>query len=331
MKAKKTPAIVADSLSKKFGAVAAVNGVSFTVRRGEIFGFLGPNGAGKTTIIRMLTGLLLPDSGTAFIDGIDIKRASIQAKMKMGVIPEMGNIYADLTARQNVLLTGKFYGMPKRELNERTDALLEEFGLFDRRKDPVRTFSKGMKQRVNIASAIVHRPEILFLDEPTSGLDVQSRRMIIENIQAMKRSGATVFLTTHNIEEANHLCGRVAIINQGAIAAIDRPEKLKKTFRTTQSVEIAFHKSVAAARLRKITPVNRVDRLGDKWKLYTDAPDRLVKALAHFAQESRLRILSVQTCGASLEDVFVRFTEISTAGAAGQKYSAGQKPKRKAK
>lgn len=301
--------IEVSKLTKRFEHITAVDKICFTVNKGEIFGFLGPNGAGKTTTIRMLTGLLTPDSGDIFIDNIDIRRDSIKAKMKMGVIPEMGNIYADLTAKQNIILSGRFYGIPKRELGNKTDSLLEQFELYDRKDDLVRKFSRGMKQRVNIASTIVHDPEILFLDEPTSGLDVQSQRMIKNIIKQMNQKGTTVFLTTHNIEEANQLCTRVAIINKGKIVVIDRPETLRRTFKTTQSVEISFGKSIEDILIKKSDLVNRTEKLGDKWKMYTDNPDKLVKYLARFAEDMGLTIISMEICRASLEDAFVKFTE----------------------
>ncbi len=232
--------IAVRGLTKRFGSITAVNNISFSVTKGEIFGFLGPNGAGKTTTIRMLTGLLTPDAGDIFIGGIDIQKHPIAAKMNMGIIPEMSNVYVDLTAKQNVILAGRFYGMPRRELETRADRLLQQFELYERRDDHVETFSKGMKQRVLIASALVHIPEILFLDEPTSGLDVHSQRLIRTIITEMNAHGTTIFLTTHNIEEANLLCDRVGIINQGTIAAIDAPEQLKRTFQQTQSVEVSF-------------------------------------------------------------------------------------------
>ncbi|TES94516.1 MAG: ATP-binding cassette domain-containing protein [Candidatus Cloacimonadota bacterium] len=314
MKKEHNNVIEANLLTKRFGNVTAVNQITFTVNKGEIFGFLGPNGAGKTTTIRVLTGLLTPDSGNAFIDGVNIKRNPIKAKMKMGVIPETGNIYVDLTAKQNVILAGKFYGIPGRELEKRANSLLEQFGLYDRKDDLVRTFSKGMKQRVNIASAIVHNPEILFLDEPTPGLDVQSQRLIRNIIKEMNQRGTTIFLTTHNIEEANILCERVAIINKGKIVVIDRPERLRRTFETTQSVEISFDKSIDDTLIGKSAGVNRIERLGDKWKLYTDNPDKLVKYLTKFAEGKDLTIVSMEICRASLEDAFVKFTESESYG-----------------
>jgi len=311
MKKENNNVIEANFLTKRFGNVTALNQVTFSVSDGEIFGFLGPNGAGKTTTIRMLTGLLAPDSGDAFIDGVNIKRNPIKAKMKMGVIPEMGNIYADLTAQQNIILAGKFYGVPIRELRKRANSLLEQFGLHDRKNDLVRTFSKGMKQRVNIASAIAHNPEILFLDEPTSGLDVQSQRLIRNIINQMNKKGTTIFLTTHNIEEANQLCARVAIINKGKIVIIDRPESLRRTFETTQSVEVAFDKPIDDGLIGKSNLVNRIERRGDKWKLYTDNPDRLLKYLVKFAEGKDLIIISMEICRASLEDVFVKLTQVN--------------------
>ena len=297
------------NLTKYYGELLAVDHINFEVYKGEVFGFLGPNGAGKTTTIRMLTGLLTPNSGDVFIDGLDITRDPIKAKTKLGIIPEMGNIYVDLTARQNILLAGKYYGVSRKELQKKADSLLEEFGLFERRNGLVKTFSKGMKQRVNVASALVHNPEILFLDEPTSGLDVQSQRLIRNIVKEMNQRGTTVFLTTHNIEEANMLCERVGIIDKGRIAAIDTPEKLKRTFEETQSIEISFNKAIDGNLIKKPGVVSRIEKLGDKWKLYTDNPDKLVKYLARFAEDQKLMIVSLQICGVSLEDVFIKLTE----------------------
>ncbi len=297
------------NLTKYYGKLLAVDHINFEVYKGEVFGFLGPNGAGKTTTIRMLTGLLTPNSGDVFIDGLDITINPIKAKMKLGVIPEKGNTYVDLTARQNIILAGKYYGVPRKELEKKADSLLDQFGLFERRNSLVKTFSQGMKQRVNIASALVHNPEILFLDEPTLGLDVQSQRLIRNIIKEMNQGGTTVFLTTHNIEEANMLCERVGIINKGKVAAIDTPEKLKRTFEQTQSIEVSFNKAVDGNLIKKPGVANRIEKLGDKWKLYTDNPDKLVKYLARFAEDQKLTIVSIQICGVSLEDVFVKLTE----------------------
>jgi ABC-2 type transport system ATP-binding protein len=178
-------AVRAENLRKTFGTVTAVDDVSIKIPEGSIFGFLGPNGAGKTTTIRMITGVLIPDSGSARIFGTDVRRDPLAAKMKMGVIPENGTVYSDLTALQNVLLTGKFYGMDKTVREKRAEEIIARLGLSERKNDIVRTFSKGMRQRISIASAIIHSPPLLILDEPTTGLDVYSRRLVIDTIRQM--------------------------------------------------------------------------------------------------------------------------------------------------
>ncbi len=301
------PAISVHNITKRFGKIAAVNGVSFNVDRGEIFGFLGPNGAGKTTTIRMLTGILTPDRGKITIYGIDIAKNPIQAKMMMGVIPEMGNVYGDLTARQNLTLTGRYYGLPKNTLVKRTDELLSELNLTERGDDRVITFSKGMKQRVSIGCAVIHDPRILFLDEPTEGLDVQSRRLIVDTIHRMNERGCTVFLTTHNIEEANKLCEKVCIIYKGRIVAIDRPEKLKSTFDKTQIVEVSFNEKIEGQSLTHES-IKSIEYVGDKFRLHTDNPDRTVKYVVALAEERNLKITTLITLGPSLEEAFVKLT-----------------------
>lgn len=301
--------ISVEGLTKRFGAVTAVNNISFGVPKGELFGFLGPNGAGKTTTIRMLTGFLTPDAGTVSIEGIDVQRHPIAAKMHMAVIPEMSLVYTDLTAKQNIILAGRFYGMSRRALAERTEQLLELFGLSDRKDNRVEGFSKGMKQRVLIASALVSNPRVLFLDEPTSGLDVQSQRLIRSIIREMNDAGTTVLLTTHNIEEANALCDRVGIINHGELVAIDTPAHLKRAFQETQSVEVAFDRPVDVSAIEQSDLVNRTEREGSGWRFYTDDPNALIKHLFGFAQARHLTFTALSIVGASLEDVFVTLTE----------------------
>jgi len=301
-------AIEAGHLVKRFGAVTAVDDVSLVVPEGRIFGFLGPNGAGKTTTLRMLTGVLTPDAGTVRINGTDIGRHPLEARMQMGVIPESSTVYGDLSAEQNLHLSGKMYGMPRAERNERVDELLTRMGLSEKRHLPVRSFSKGMRQRVSIGCAIIHKPKILFLDEPTSGLDVQSRRLVIEIIREMNGQGSTVFLTTHNIEEANMLCHTVCIINKGKIVAQDSPERLKRMFDTSQSVEIAFDRAVGSE-LFAAEGILRAEPCGDKWRLYTDNPDRVIKYIVREAADRSIGITSLATSGPSLEEAFVQITE----------------------
>lgn len=301
--------IQVEGLKKSFNGLIAVNNISFSVIKGEIFGFLGPNGAGKTTTIRLLTGVLKPDKGRIYVGGIDVRKEPVRAKMNIGVIPEMGNIYMDLTPLQNMVLSGRFYGIPKKEIISRADALLHQLGLYERKVNTVRKLSKGLRQRVNIACALIHHPSLLFLDEPTAGLDVQSQRLIHGLIKQMKREGTTIFLTTHNIEEANSLCDRVGIINKGKIVVIERPEILRSTFGKIRSVEVSFQPSIDISSNISNTLARKVERIGDKWKLYTENPDTLVKYLCKFAEEQDLVIISLEICAINLEDIFVKLTE----------------------
>lgn len=301
-------AIEIERLTKRFGTYAAVDDISFSVREGEIFGFLGPNGAGKTTTIRLITGVLTPDAGSVRIRGIDIHRHPIDAKMQMGVIPESSTVYGDLSPEQNLHLSGELYGMPRPLREERIDELLQKMGLSGQRKKPVRTLSKGMKQRVSIACAIIHRPAVLFLDEPTSGLDVQSRRLVIETIHQMNKEGSTIFLTTHNIDEANTLCRTVCIINRGKIVAQDRPEHLRRMFESTQSVEVSFSRPVQTTFFAG-EGIVRAEACGEKWRIYTDNPDRIVKYLVRQAERESFAITSLAITGPSLEEAFVQLTE----------------------
>ena len=216
-------------MTKYYGDFLAVDHINFEVKKGEIFGFLGPNGAGKTTTIRMLTGISVPSEGTATIMGYDIQHQSVSAKEQMGIVPDVSNVYKDLSAWDNLIFTGKLYDMPKAFRESRAEELLKMFGLYERRKERVKSFSRGMKRRICIAMALMNRSSVIFLDEPTSGLDVQSVLIIRDLIRKLNQQGLTIFITTHNIEEASQMCDRVAIINNGKIATIDTPEKLKRT------------------------------------------------------------------------------------------------------
>jgi ABC-2 type transport system ATP-binding protein len=299
--------IEANNLSKSFGPVLAVDNVSILVEEGGIFGFLGPNGAGKTTTIRMLTGVLTPDTGTVRIGGIDMQRDPLGAKLKMGVIPENGTVYSDLTAEQNVLWTARFYGMGTAAARKQAEEILSRLGLTERRNDLVRTFSKGMRQRISIACAIVHSPPVLLLDEPTTGLDVYSRRLVIDTVRHMNAEGSTVLLTTHNIEEANALCTKISIIDKGKIVATESPEKLKKTFDISRYIEVAFEEPVRKE-IFASPEITRLENWGDKWRVYTNDPDRGVKYLAELAEERHLHIISLATSSPSLEEAFVQIT-----------------------
>ena len=304
-------AIETDNLTKYYGEILAVDHISFEVRKSEIFGFLGPNGAGKTTTIRMLTGLTPPTEGTAKIFGYDVVKETLEAKKRIGIVPETSNVYDDLSAWDNLIFSGELYGVSREQREKRAKDLLEMFGLYERRKDKVKGFSKGMKRKLTIAMGLVNDPELLFLDEPTSGLDVSSARTIKHMIKRLNDQGMTIFLTTHNIEEANLICDRVAIINKGRIAAIDTPEKLKRTIESVQSVVVAFNSSTPKLieGLRGLPTVNEVLKQGDKFRLYTSDPSTVIEELWKFTNKNGLRIISLNTLGPSLEDVFLVLTE----------------------
>jgi len=302
-KSNPSPAIEVHALNRRFGDVLAVDHVDFAVNRGEFFGFLGPNGAGKTTTVRMLTGVINPDGGTARLLGY--RAGSLEAKQITGVVPETSNAYLDLSGWRNLMLMAELYGVSGREAHQRGSALLQELGLLERKDSLARGYSKGMKQRLILCMALISDPELLFLDEPTSGLDVQSARLIRELLQKLSAAGKTIFLTTHDMDEANQLCDRVAIINNGKIAAIDAPEKLRLLTSSMHSVEVSFSDAVSPDALEGIDGVTEVTKLGDKYRLYTASPGELVVSLVDYCSSHGLKIVSMSTLTPSLEDAYV--------------------------
>ena len=301
--------IQADHLKKSFGPVTAVNDVSLAVREREIFGFLGPNGAGKTTTTRILTGVIPLDAGTASVLGHDIRTAAVQAKQGFGVVPETSNAYTDLTAWQNLMLMGELYGLAHAHAARRSSDLLTTLGLLERRDQKVQAYSKGMKQRLILAMALLHEPRLLFLDEPTSGLDVQSSQMILGMLRDMNRDGTTIFLTTHNMEEANRLCHRVAIIRNGSLIAVDAPEKLRMAIESVHRIEVSFDHEVAGDALAAVSGVTGVKRIGDKWQLTAQKQDAVIRSLVTFSEQTHIAIVTLNTLAPSLDDAFLRLTQ----------------------
>ncbi len=294
-------------LTKYYGELLAVDHVDFEVHRGEIFGFLGPNGAGKTTTIRMLTGILKPSEGEIRIFGVDAVKNILRVKERMGIVPEMANPYIDLTAMQNLMLVGRLYGMKKGEIKSRSEELLRTFDLYEKRDRKVRSFSKGMRQRLSLSMALLPDPGLLFLDEPTSGLDVMSARLIKGIIREENRRGKTIFMSTHNMQDANELCNRVAIIKKGRIVAIDTPEKIRRIGEEHAVIVVSFE----PFRFREgaLKNAERVEVMGDKVKIYTDDADETIREIVDYAEREGLRILSLSTEKPSLEDVFVYLVE----------------------
>jgi ABC-2 type transport system ATP-binding protein len=302
-------AIAVTQLTKSFGPNVAVDSISFSVREGEIFGFLGPNGAGKTTTTRMLTGVIPSDAGKAIILGHDIRSEPVLAKQSFGVVPETSNAYTDLTAWQNLMLMGELYGLPHARASEHTSNLLGTLGLLERKDQKVQAYSKGMKQRLILAMALLHEPRLLFLDEPTSGLDVQSTQMILSLLRDLNQAGTTIFLTTHNMEEANRLCHRVGIIRAGKLVAVDAPEKLKAAIEKVHRIEVSFDREIPGDALATLPGVTNASRTGDKWQVTVENRDAVIRSLVTFSNQHGARIVTLTTLAPSLDDAFLRLTQ----------------------
>lgn len=285
----------------------AVDGVDFAVREGEVFGFLGPNGAGKTTTIRMLTGLSRPTSGRAWVLGFNLASDVTRIKKRIGVVPEVSNLYDELSAFDNLVFTMQLYGVPRAEWRPRAEELLARFGLSEKRDTPFAKLSRGMKRALTIAAALVHRPQLVFLDEPTTGLDVMSARNLRRMIAGLRHEGVTVFLTTHYLEEAERLCDRIAIIVKGRIVALDTVDGLKATAQDTTVVEVTLADANNAIETRRIR--------GD------DVATAVRTALD---QANGRRVLAVNTLRPTLEDVFVQLTGLSAEVMLAEKAGKGQ-------
>jgi ABC-2 type transport system ATP-binding protein len=303
-----TPAIVATNLRKKYGSLTALDGVSFMVGNGSIFGLLGPNGAGKTTTIRIMTGLTKPESGKVSILGHEFAKATILAKKKIGVVPETSNIYEEMTAEQNLVFAAELYGVPSKERGKRAMELLDDFGLAERRNNLVAGFSRGMKRRLTIACGMIHAPEILFLDEPTTGLDVQSALALREQIRRLNEGGTTILLTTHYLEEADQLCDTIAMINKGKIVALDMPENLKASVTGSRVIELSFSEQVKETELGSIEGVIEVHRVGDKLRLTVGDAEDIIGDLSDYARRRKLKITTIHTLKPTLEDAFLKIT-----------------------
>lgn len=306
---KAAPVLEADGLTRSFGEQVAVDHVSFEVGHGEVFGFLGPNGAGKSTTARMLTGFMRPTSGRALIAGLDVATQASAARRLIGVVPEEANVYADLTVLQNVLLMAELHGISQPQRLARASELLQVFDMQERKKQKGRELSKGLRQRLMLCMALVSDPKVLFLDEPTSGLDVASTHMIREVIQRMNRErGMTVFITTHNMEEADQLCHRVAIIDKGKLAAIDTPVALRGRVSSLRSVEVRFAQSGVKPQDVLSEPFGKVVMAANGFQVFDPDPGRVAQEIATRASALHLSIQSLNTLSPSLEEVFMSIT-----------------------
>ncbi|MDI6817373.1 MAG: ATP-binding cassette domain-containing protein [Actinomycetota bacterium] len=296
--------IEVNKLAKDYNGHSAVKGISFTVERGEIFGFLGPNGAGKTTTISMLCTLLRPTSGSATVAGYDIIKNRLAVRQSIGLVFQDPSLDERLTALENLKFHGMIYGIPRAERAHRIDEVLELVELSGRRHDLVRTFSGGMKRRLEIARGLMHRPRVLFLDEPTLGLDPQTRHHIWDYINQLRvDEGLTIFLTTHYMDEAEH-CARIAIIDNGELIAIDTPEKLKLQVGSDVIVLITDDNARAAAEIQEKFDVEAKEVNGEL-SLQVEAGEHFMPALIK-GLESKVTSMSLRK--PTLEDVFLNLT-----------------------
>jgi len=311
-------AVEVENLTKNYDGLTALDEVNFTVDEGTVFGLLGPNGAGKTTTIRILTGLTRPSGGRASVMGFDLAREAVKAKQRIGVVADTSNVYDELSAYQNLVFSAQLYSVPRSQWRPRAEELLQVFGLAERAASRVSGFSHGMRRRLTIACALVHRPALLFLDEPTTGLDVQSARQLRSMVGDLRDEGVTVFLTTHYIEEADLLCDRVAMINKGRIVALDTPDTLKASVTGSKVVEVAFSGRTAEEELQAIPGVFEVYRLGDRYRLSVGSDSDIVGAVVDYGRSRGLRVTSLTTLKPSLEDAFLRITGSTPAPVTGE-------------
>lgn len=302
--------IEVQSLYKSFGEIHALQGTSFSVEEGEIFSLLGPNGAGKSTTISILSGLLEPDQGEATIMGHSIRTEPDAAKASLGVVPQDIALYPDLSARENLIFWGKMYGLRGAALKKRVDEVLEIIGLVDRQKDRIAKYSGGMKRRVNIGAALLHKPAVIIMDEPTVGIDPQSRRHILDNVKELNRQGMTVLYTTHYMEEAAELSDHIAIMDQGKVIAFGTHDELIRLVGEQTRLDLTLNVpgSQVAETWRKLEGVSQVVFDEDKATVLVDDSNRTLPRLFEVANALGVRITGVEIQEPNLEAVFMHLT-----------------------
>src|SRR5262245_41394068 len=291
------PILEVHGLVKKYGDFAAVKGISFDIKEGEIFSLLGPNGAGKTTTISMLSTLYTPTSGDATIGGHSITKDPMAVKQMIGVVPQEIALYEDLTARENLLFWGQMYGLSGKPLNSRVDEVLEQIGLMDKAKNRVKTYSGGMKRRVNIGVGLLHKPRLLFMDEPTVGIDPQSRRAILDTVKDLNKQGMTVLYTTHYMEEAQELSDRVGIIDHGELIALGTQDELTKQVGQTDTLILHIGANddpeALATSLKGLKDILEANATDHKVSIITPQAENILASVVSKANERGIKIRSV--------------------------------------
>jgi len=294
------------NLAKRYARVEALSGVSFQVQRGRVFAYLGPNGAGKTTTINILAGLLPRDAGCLAICGLDVAVQPVAVKSRIGVVTESSNLYPELRCRRNLEYLGELYGLRLAERRTRANRLLEEFALTDKADQPFAALSRGMKRRLTIAAALIHNPEVLFLDEPTTGLDVPSARSLRDLVRRVAQGGTTVFLTTHNLTEAETLADEVAILIRGKIVARGSVGELRRRVGQARSLAVRFSSDIQPETVHGACPsVRKVVREGEGLRLEVSGLHAVIMDLSDFARREGLHIEELACALPSLEDAFL--------------------------
>jgi len=305
-------AIETHGLTKRFGSVVAVDHVDLVVAAGELFGVLGPNGAGKTTLVRMMAGLLPITEGDARIAGIDVRRDPDAVRAVLGVVPQALTSDLDLTGWENMDIYARYFDVPRATRDARVEELLRRTGLWERRRDLVKTYSGGMRRRLEIARGLIHKPKVLFLDEPTIGLDPQSRRVIWDMLRDLRRGETlTISLTTHYLDEAEALCDRVAIVDAGKVIALGSPDELKARVPGSDTIALDLAKPADAGtldRLRAFDGVRDVAATDAKLTLRVDEGPKLLPRVLQVIESRGDDVRSASVARISLEDVFIHFT-----------------------
>jgi lipooligosaccharide transport system ATP-binding protein len=297
--------IHARGLTKKFGEFTAVDAIDFDVAPAEAFGFLGPNGAGKTSTMRMIGGVSPRDTGTLSVLGLDPQTHGPQIRARLGVVPQQDSLDTELTVRENLVLYGRYFGLPRPECNRRADELLDFAQLTERQNDEVEPLSGGMKRRLTIARALINQPDLLLLDEPTTGLDPQARHLLWDRLYRLKQRGVTLVLTTHYMDEAEQLCDRLVVMDKAKIVAEGSPRELIERYSTKEVTELRFPPDVQESLDGVLDGLaERVEKLADRVLLYADDGE----AVAVAAHERGLEPETVLVRRSTLEDVFLRLT-----------------------
>ncbi len=295
-------------LVKRYDKKLAVSSISFSVNQGEIFGLLGPNGAGKSTTINIITGLIGKDGGKVLIGGLDLDQELTQCKYLMGIVPQDLAIYNDLSAEQNVRFFGSLYGLKGKELDSQVQETLRLVGLSDRRKDKAKTFSGGMKRRLNIACGLVHQPKLLILDEPTVGIDPQSRNHIMESIRTLNKQGMTILYTTHYMEEAQDLCDRIAIMDEGQIIAQGTLSELRSLVEEHWYITMALKGDVPMEALNQVDGVEQIDIRDYQYRFSCKHKKNQLRDLLDTLIHHQVEISDMAINEPDLEDIFLTLT-----------------------